>query len=100
VVAPRGAATDRVGEILNELAFINADVTLISDEPSPKARNVIALAPGLPEEFSPLLAVLPLSLVAFYLAQLRGKRSYNLPGPQDRKEHYDTIHRATRGEPA
>jgi fructoselysine-6-P-deglycase FrlB-like protein/sugar/nucleoside kinase (ribokinase family) len=100
VVAPSGAATDRVGEILSELAFINADVTLMSDEPSPNARNVIPLAPGLPEEFSPLLAALPLGLLAFHLAKLRGKRSYSLPGPQDRKEHYDTIHRATRGEPA
>src|SRR4029077_18741960 len=53
VVPPRGAATDRVGEILNELAFIDADATLISDQPSANARNVIPLAPGLPEEFSP-----------------------------------------------
>jgi ribokinase len=100
VVAPSGAASDRVGEILAELAFINADVTLISDQPSPSAGNVIPIATGLPEEFSPLLAALPLSLLAYHLARLRGKRSYNLPDPQDRKEHYDTIHRATRGEPA
>lgn len=101
VVAPRGAATDRVGEILAELAFINADVTLISDgPPDPGSSNVIYLAPGLPEEFSPLLATLPLSLLAFHLARLRGRRSYNLPGPQDRQEHYETIHRATRGRPA
>jgi fructoselysine-6-P-deglycase FrlB-like protein len=100
VVAPSGAASDRVGEILAELAFINADVTLVSDQRSPNAGNLIPLAPGLPEEFSPLLAALPLSLLAYHLARLRGKRSYNLPDPQDRKEHYDTIHRATRGEPA
>ena len=100
VVAPRGAATDRVGEILAELAFINADVTLISDEPAPGQQNVIPLAGGFPEEFSPLLAALPLSLLAFHLARLRGKRSYTLPAPQDRKEHYDTIHRPTRGQPA
>jgi fructoselysine-6-P-deglycase FrlB-like protein/sugar/nucleoside kinase (ribokinase family) len=100
VVAPRGAATDRVGEILDELAFINADVTLISDEPAPGHQNVIPLAAGLPEEFSPLLAALPLSLLAFHLARLRAKRSYTLPAPQDRKEHYDTIHRPTRGQPA
>jgi fructoselysine-6-P-deglycase FrlB-like protein/sugar/nucleoside kinase (ribokinase family) len=101
VVAPGGAATDRVGEILAELAFIDADVTLISDDPLVEGmRNLIPLAPGLPEEFSPLVAALPLSLLAFHLALLRGKRSYNLPGPQDRKEHYETIHRATRGRPA
>src|SRR3989441_4574215 len=100
VVAPSGAAGDRVGEILAELAFINADVTLVSDEPARNAANVIPLAPGLPEEFSPLLAALPLSLLAYHLARLRGKRSYNLPDPHERKEHYDTIHRATRGDPA
>lgn len=100
VVAPGGAATDRAGEVLAELGFINADATLISDEPMANAPNVIPLAPGLPEEFSPLLSAVPLSLLAFHLARLRGKRSYNLPGPQDRKEHYDTIHRATRGRPA
>jgi fructoselysine-6-P-deglycase FrlB-like protein/sugar/nucleoside kinase (ribokinase family) len=100
VVAPSGAASDRVGEILAELAFIDADVTLISDQPSPSAGNMIPLAPGLPEEFSPLLAALPVSLLAYHLARLRGKGSYNLPDPRDRKEHYDTIHRATRGEPA
>ena len=61
---------------------------------------MIRVAPGLPEEFSPLVAAVPLSLLAFHLARLRGKRSYNLPGPHDRKEHYDTIHRATRGRPA
>ena len=101
VVAPSGAATDRVGEILAELAFINAEVTLITDEPpASNGGNTIEVAPGLPEEFTPLLAALPLSLLAFHLARLRGSRSYNLPGPQDRKEHYDTIHRATRGRPA
>ena len=100
VVAASGAATDRVGEILNELAFINADVTLISDEPAPGNQNVIPLPAGLSEEFSPLLTALPLSLLAFHLARLRGKRSYTLPAPHDRKEHYDTIHRPTRGQPA
>jgi glucosamine--fructose-6-phosphate aminotransferase (isomerizing) len=100
VVAPGGAATDRVGEILAELAFINADVTVISDHPSAGRANLLPLAPGLPEEFSPMLAAIPLSLLAYHLARLRGKQSYSLPGPQDRKEHYDTIHRVTRGQPA
>jgi len=101
VVAPGGVASDRAGEILAELAFIGADVTLITDKPpTPGGPSLMPLAPGLPEEFSPLLAALPLSLLAFHLARLRGKQSYNLPGPQDRKEHYDTIHRSTRGQPA
>ena len=101
VVAPGGVSADRVAEILQELAFINADATLITDAP-PKmdVANLIELAPGLPEEFSPLLAALPLSLLAFYLARDRGKQSYNFPSPMARSEHYDTIHRDTRGRPA
>ncbi len=101
VVAPAGATSDRAAEILAELAFIGADVTLISDGPPPvEVRTAIELAPGLPEEFSPLLAALPLSLLAFYLARARGKRSYNFPNPEAAREHYDTIHRDTRGRPA
>ncbi len=101
VVAPAGAASDRAAEILAELAFIGADTTLISDRPPPvEVRTAIEFAPGLPEEFSPLLAALPLSLLAFYLARARGKRSYNFPNPEAAREHYDTIHRDTRGRPA
>jgi fructoselysine-6-P-deglycase FrlB-like protein/sugar/nucleoside kinase (ribokinase family) len=101
VVAPSGVSSDRAVEILEELAFISADATLITDSPpATKVANVIGLAPGLPEEFSPLLAALPLSLLAFYLARDRGKRSYNFPSPLAQNEHYDTIHRDTRGRPA
>jgi len=101
VVAPAGASSDRVAEILEELAFVNADATLITDAPPTNSTaNVIELAPGLPEEFSPLLAALPLSLLAFYLARDRGKQSYNFPSPMAKSEHYDTIHRDTRGTPA
>ena len=38
--------------------------------------------------------------LGFHLARQTGKRSYNFPSPQARDEHYDTIHRATLGEPA
>ena len=101
VVAPAGASSDRVAEILEELAFVNADATLITDAPPvTDVANLIGLAPGLPEEFSPLLAALPLSLLAFYLARDRGKQSYNFPSPMAKSEHYDTIHRDTRGTPA
>ena len=43
----------------------------VSGMPAMDVRNVILLAPGLPEEFSPLLGILPLSLLAFHLARLR-----------------------------
>ena len=39
-------------------------------------------------------------LLAFYLARDRGKQSYNFPSPMAKSEHYDTIHRDTRGTPA
>ena len=54
----------------------------------------------MPEELSPVTAALPLALIGFHLAELGGKQSYNFPSEAARTEHYDTIHRATIGEPA
>ena len=100
LVAPAGAAHDRAGEILSELQFVRADATVVSDaEPPGRARH-LRLAGGAPEELSPVLAALPLAQLGFHLARHTGKRSYNFPSPQAREEHYDTIHRATLGEPA
>ena len=59
-----------------------------------------AAGPGVPEELSPVTAALPLALMGFHLAELAGKQSYNFPSDEARTEHYDTIHRATIGEPA
>jgi hypothetical protein len=47
-----------------------------------------------------VLAALPLAQLGFHLARQAGKRSYNFPSAEARTEHYDTIHRATLGEPA
>jgi glucosamine--fructose-6-phosphate aminotransferase (isomerizing) len=100
VVAPGGAAYSRAEEILSEINFIGAHPIVISDRvPGPPAR-LLPLAGELPEEFSPLLCALPLSLLGFYLAEALGKRSYNFSSEEIRVEHYDTIHRATIGEPA
>ena len=60
----------------------------------------LPLGPGVPEELSPVTAALPLALMGFHLAELAGKQSYNFPNEAARTEHYDTIHRATIGEPA
>ncbi|HXJ47734.1 MAG TPA: PfkB family carbohydrate kinase [Candidatus Acidoferrum sp.] len=101
VVAPSGASFDRAGEILSELEFIKADSVLVSDAvPSGRPGMLIPLAPGLAEEFSPLLAALPLSLLAYYIAKARGQASFEFPSPELAREHYETIHRATVGEPA
>ncbi|MHB8612050.1 MAG: PfkB family carbohydrate kinase [Candidatus Dormibacteraceae bacterium] len=102
VVAPSGASFDRAGEILSELDFLKADSALVSDAvpPTVQPRTLIPLAPGLTEEFSPLLAALPLSLLAYYIAKARGQGSFEFPSPEAAREHYETIHRATVAEPA
>jgi fructoselysine-6-P-deglycase FrlB-like protein/sugar/nucleoside kinase (ribokinase family) len=101
VVAPSGASFDRADEILSELEFVKADVVLVSDAvPNAQPRTTIPVATGLPEEFSPLLAALPLSLLAYYIAKARGRGSFEFPSPEAAREHYETIHRATVAEPA
>jgi sugar/nucleoside kinase (ribokinase family)/fructoselysine-6-P-deglycase FrlB-like protein len=102
VVNPAGAAHDRGVEILSELRYVGAVPIVVSDlEPGqrPPHELWLPLAPVV-EELSPMTAALPLSLIGFHLAQLAGKHSYNFPSEAARTEHYDTIHRATIGEPA
>jgi sugar/nucleoside kinase (ribokinase family)/fructoselysine-6-P-deglycase FrlB-like protein len=100
VIAPSGAARDRAWEILAELQFIRADATAVSDVEPPGRAGHLRLPTGTPEELSPVLAALPLAQLGFHLARQAGKRSYNFPSEAAREEHYDTIHRATFGEPA
>jgi fructoselysine-6-P-deglycase FrlB-like protein/sugar/nucleoside kinase (ribokinase family) len=101
VVAPTGASFDRAAEILSELDFIKADSVFISDAvPTIRPTTLIPLAPGLPEEFSPVLAALPLSLLAYHLTEARGQQSFEFSSREAAREHYETIHRATVGEPA
>ena len=47
-----------------------------------------------------MLASIPLSQLGLHLMRLNGKRSYNFPDEDARREHYETIHRVTIGEPA
>ncbi|MGH2497258.1 MAG: PfkB family carbohydrate kinase [Ktedonobacteraceae bacterium] len=101
LIAPSGASFDRATEILSELNFIGASPVFISDKlPSLERGSFIPLAPGLPEEFSPLLAALPLSLFAFHLSRASGQERFEFASPEVAQEHYETIHRATQGEPA
>jgi len=101
VIAPDGAARDRADEIVSELAFIGADATLVGQQP-PREDGVdhIPLVGAVGEELSPFLAALPLSLLGFFVAESAGKRSYNFASEALEREHYDTIHRATEGDPA
>jgi glucosamine--fructose-6-phosphate aminotransferase (isomerizing) len=101
MVAPDGASYDRAAEILSELRAIGADAIVIGDHRPPlDPTTFIPIAPGLPEALSPLLTALPLSLLAFHLAQARGQASFEFASPEAAQEHYETIHRATVGEPA
>jgi fructoselysine-6-P-deglycase FrlB-like protein len=104
LVNPSGAGHDRGEEILAELRFMGARPVIIGDQ-RPGGTPVtgelhVPLAPGVDEEVSPVTASLPAALIGFHLAGLAGKRSYNFSGEAARAEHYDTIHRATIGEPA
>lgn len=104
VIAPQGASYDRACEILAELEFIGADTAVISETRPPSSHHSpptwMPFAEGLPEEFSPVLAALPLSIFAFHLTRARGQERFEFSSPDVAREHYDTIHRATLGEPA
>ena len=104
VVAPTGASRDRAGELLAEMAFIGAPSVLVTDAPDDAiarlATHVLPIAAGLDEAYSPLLTCLPLAVTAYFLAERLGTRSYGFPTPEHEREHYETIHRATMGEPA
>ena len=104
VVAPRGASRDRAAELLSEMAFIGAPAILVSDDVDDVVARSAAIrlpiAAGLDEALSPLLTCLPLAQAAFFVAERLGTRSYGFPSAEHEREHYATIHRATRGEPA
>jgi fructoselysine-6-P-deglycase FrlB-like protein/sugar/nucleoside kinase (ribokinase family) len=101
LIAPQGASFDRANEIHSELNFIGANPVFISDVKPQDTRGMyIPLAKGLPEEFTPLLAALPLSQFAFHLTRASGQERFEFSSPEVAKEHYETIHRVTEGEPA
>ena len=104
VVAPTGASRDRAAELLHEMAFIGAPAVLVSDQVDDRAAELAAIrlpfAPGLDEALSPLLSCLPLAQVGFFVSEGLAARSYGFPSEAHEREHYETIHRDTRGEPA
>jgi glucosamine--fructose-6-phosphate aminotransferase (isomerizing) len=101
LIAPSGASFDRASEILAELEYIGADTAFISDAHPPVVpRTWIPLPVGIAEEFSPVLAALPLSMIAFHLTRARGQQRFEFSSLEIAREHYETIHRATMGDPA
>ena len=100
VVAPNGASVDRASEIVSEINFLSAKALVISESDLGFNSLHIEIAKGVSEELSPLLTCLPLSLIGFYIAELKNKKSYNFKDEETKVEHYETIHRATLGTPA
>jgi sugar/nucleoside kinase (ribokinase family)/fructoselysine-6-P-deglycase FrlB-like protein len=100
VVAPSGSSLDRATEILSELHYIEAMPVWVSDQAPIGAAAHLPLPAGVSEELTPVLAAIPMSQIGLHLMRLNGKRSYNFPDEEAAREHYDTIHRATIGEPA
>jgi fructoselysine-6-P-deglycase FrlB-like protein len=100
LVAPSGASSDRAAEILAELNYIEALPVFVGDQAPPLPALLLPVAAGIGEELSPVLASIPLSQIGLHLMRLNGKRSYNFPDDEARREHYDTIHRVTIGDPA
>ena len=100
LVAPSGASSDRAAEILSELNYIEALPVFVGDQAPPLPALFLPVAAGIGEELSPVLASIPLSQIGLHLMRLNGKRSYNFPDDEARREHYDTIHRVTIGDPA
>ncbi len=103
VVAPVGASHDRAAELVDEMAFVGAPAIVVSDvRPTARSAGVrhLPVAGGLDESLSPLLTALPLALLGFFVADVLGTSSYGFPSAEHEREHYATIHRDTRGEPA
>lgn len=99
-IAPSGASIDRAREIVSEIDFLSAKAIVISDQDLGFNSLHLPIARAVPEELSPLLTCLPLALMGFHLADLRGKKSYNFKDEETKIEHYETIHRVTIGDPA
>jgi glucosamine--fructose-6-phosphate aminotransferase (isomerizing) len=103
VIAPSGASRDRADELMAEMAFIGAPAVLVSDVAAtgliPPERH-LAIAAGLSESMAGLLTCLPLAVLGYHVAERAGTRSYGFPSEAHEREHYETIHRDTRGTPA
>lgn len=102
VVAPTGASRGRAEELLDEMAFLGVPAFVVGDVAPPTTASTVHLpvAPGVHEAVSPLLTCLPLAQLGFFVSDILGTTSYGFPSPEHEREHYETIHRDTRGEPA
>ena len=103
VIAPSGPSRSRAAELIAEMAFIGATTALVSDDVDDQAAasaSVVLPIRTSDEAISPLISCLPLALTAFYLSETRDARSYGFRSAEHEREHYETIHRDGRAEPA
>lgn len=102
VIAPTGAAHDRAIELLEEMAFIGVPSFAISDADvvGRVATLHLPTAGVVDEAISPLLTCLPLAQLGFFVAEMVGATSYGFRSAEHEREHYETIHRDGRGDPA
>jgi glucosamine--fructose-6-phosphate aminotransferase (isomerizing) len=70
-VNPAGASRGRVSEIIEVVAGIGTDLWIVGSDDGPPGSAVFPLA-ALPEPLSPLLMVVPMQMLAFEMAALRG----------------------------
>ena len=99
VVATSGASRDRAAELLAEMAFVGVPTVVVTDDPTAPSIH-LPVAAGADEAISPLLTCLPLAQVGFFVSDILGTQAYGFPSAEHEREHYETIHRDTRGEPA
>lgn len=81
IIAPQGPALQRACDAVRALSIIGAQLIVVADErvladlPNVEATHIAF--PAVPESLSPLLAVVPLQLLAAYTAHVRGTNPDN-----------------------
>ena len=103
VIAPTGASRNRAAELVAEMSFIGATTAFVSDDVddvAARSASIVLPIKTNDEAVSPLISCLPLALAAFYLSEARQTRSYGFRSGEHEREHYETIHRDARAEPA
>ncbi len=74
LVAPIGAVSKDMADLINHVTRLQAELITISDDPGllSNARLGLPIPAGMPEWLTPLVAVVPGQLFAMHLAQARG----------------------------
>jgi glucosamine--fructose-6-phosphate aminotransferase (isomerizing) len=80
VIAANGSAIGRTGDAARALALISTQLVLVADESvagiiAPPGGATVISYPSVPEQISPMLAVLPLQLLAAFTSQALGTNS-------------------------